>query len=147
MISLILTGCGNGKDDPLLRDINGHSFHFSDLRGKWVFINYWATWCGPCKKEIPQLNQFYESNKQKDVVVFGVNYDQVPSKEIKIMAKNLNIDYPTLALDPAKSLGLGDIPGIPVTFLFDPKGVLVKTLYGEQTTKSLEAVLSQTKSS
>ena len=86
MISLILTGCGNGKDDPLLRDINGHSFHFSDLRGKWVFINYWATWCGPCKKEIPQLNQFYESNKQKDVVVFGVNYDQVPSKEIKIMA-------------------------------------------------------------
>jgi thiol-disulfide isomerase/thioredoxin len=144
-LSLVLTSCGNKGSDPILRDINGQVFHFSALKGKWVFLNYWATWCGPCTKEIPQFNQFYEMNKQKDVTVLGVNYDKVPVNEMKVMVKKMNIRYPNLAIDPAKALGLGDIPGIPVTFLFNPQGQLIKKLYGEQTKQSLEKVLIEQK--
>lgn len=125
----------------VLHETDGKKTPFSALKGKWVFINYWAPWCETCVQEIPEFNRFYQRHKQDKVALFAVNYDDLPLFEQNHLMKQLNINYPSLLNDPGHALNLGDIRGVPVTFVFNPKGELVKTLYGGQTAKSLDKVM------
>ena len=84
----------------ILEEMNGHSFSFSELAGKWVFINYWATWCQFCLDEIPEFNRFYEHHKH-NIQVFGVNFDALPIVRQQTLIKQLDIRYPSLKHDPA----------------------------------------------
>lgn len=125
-----------------LQDVNGQKTSLDDLKGKWVLINYWAGWCQTCIEEIPELNRFYLNHKKDPVALYAVNYDSPPLFEQNNLIRKLNISYPSLTNDPARELNLGDIRGVPVTFVINPKGVLVKTLYGGQTSESLDQVIS-----
>ncbi|CEK09141.1 TlpA disulfide reductase family protein [Legionella hackeliae] len=120
-----------------LTTINGERITFSSLQGKWVFINYWASWCQPCLDEIRELNRFYQQQQAK-VALFAVNYDMLPADEQLGLIKKYNIRYPSLQNDPAKQLHLGSIPGVPATFVFNPQGKLSQILYGPQTVASLK---------
>ncbi|MFI4918313.1 MAG: TlpA disulfide reductase family protein [Legionellales bacterium] len=131
----------NSQAEVLLHDTHGQSTAFSTLKGQWVFINYWAGWCRTCVDEIPEFNRFYLSHKKDPVAVYAVNYDALPLVEQEILIKKLNISYPSLMQNPANELHLGDIIGVPVTFIFNPKGTLVKTLYGGQTAETLNQAM------
>jgi thiol-disulfide isomerase/thioredoxin len=124
-----------------LHDLSGEKIPFATLQGKWVFINYWASWCQSCIDEIPELNNFYNKNKHNDVAVFAVNYDALPTVTQKQLIRQFGIKYPSLKKDPAFVLKLGHIRAVPVTFVFNPKGELTDTLYGGQTMASLKEVL------
>lgn len=124
----------------VLHPIQGKDISFSELQGKWVLINYWASWCQPCLDEIPELNQFYDNNKNK-MALFAVNYDMLPDKMQQQLTRHYNIHYPALKEDPAGPLHLGDIRGVPVTFVFNPQGKLTETLYGGQTAKNLNSLI------
>lgn len=126
----------------MLHDMTGQKISFFDLQGKWVLINYWASWCQPCIDEIPELNNFYEKNKENNVALFAVNYDALPLRMQQQLIKQFDIHYPSLKRDPANALQLGDIRGVPVTFVFNPQGQLSNTLYGGQTVESLKEVLA-----
>lgn len=128
-----------GHTDAVLTETNGQHYLFSSLKGKWVMLNYWAGWCQTCIDEIPELNHFYQ--RHKDIVLFGVNYDGIPLVKQHQLIEKYHIKYPHLQQDPGHALNLGDIVGLPVTFIFNPKGELVDTLYGGQTAKSLEKAL------
>ena len=141
-ITLLIISLQNAYAETVLHGLHGEKTPFSSLAGKWVFINYWASWCGPCVDEIPQLNRFYEQNKDKNFAMFAVNYDALPVAQQELLIDQLNIHYPALKQDPAKPLNLGDINGVPVTFVFNPQGILVDTLYGGQTVRSLNKVLA-----
>lgn len=121
-----------------VQDIDGKVIQLADYRGKWLVINYWAAWCGPCAKEIPELNAFYQAHKDHNAVVLGVNYDGLTAGKLHELVKKLNIHYPILATDPKSALGIQHVPGLPATFIVSPEGKLVKTLYGEQSQASLE---------
>lgn len=129
--------------DPLLQDMNGPLFKLKDLRGKWVFINYWASWCKPCLHEIPILNQFYEMNRHHNLALFAVNYEGLPNEAQLELIHRFQIQYPSLAYDPADPLRLGEIRGVPVTFIFNPQGQLRHTLFGEQTKETLQSFLTE----
>lgn len=124
--------------DVILEDTKGHNISFSSLKGKWVLINYWASWCKTCVEEIPEFNRFFQKHGNDTVALFGVNYDSLPLNKQNNLIKELNIQYPSLSTNPAFALGLGDITGVPVTFVFNPAGELVNTLYGGQDVKALE---------
>lgn len=143
-------GClllANAHAETVLQDLQGEKILFSSLAGKWVFINYWASWCQPCLEEIPELNRFYEQNKANNFAMFAVNFDALPVMEQKMLIKKLDIRYPMLKQDPAKSLHLGQIEGVPVTFVFNPKGELVDRLYGGQTARSLNQAFAASQTS
>ena len=123
--------------EPVLHDIHGQKIFFSTLRGKWVLINYWASWCQSCLEEIPELNRFYEQNKHKNIALFAVNYDALPPELQHQLVKQYHIQYPALLRDPADALHLGEIQAVPVTFIFNPAGKLSNTLYGKQSIRSL----------
>ena len=129
----------------VLHPIQGKVIPFSELQGKWVLINYWASWCQPCLDEIPELNRFYDSNKKDTLALFAVNYDMLSDEMQQQMIQHYHIHYPALKKDPAGPLRLGDIRGVPVTFVFNPQGKLMKTLYGGQTAEHLTDLIKPIK--
>jgi thiol-disulfide isomerase/thioredoxin len=124
----------------LLHDINGQTVPWSSLRGKWVFIHYWASWCHPCLEEIAALNHFYHANK-KNIALFAVNYDALPKKALASQLREADIQFPSLTNESEHALQLGEISVVPVTFIFNPEGKLTNTLYGGQTSSSLNAII------
>lgn len=129
---------------PIFTNQNGQIVDLKNHPGQWMIINYWAPWCEPCKRELPEINHFYLTHRHH-VVVYGVNYDHPPVTKLKAFAKKMGLDYPLLVQDPAKYLRLGNIRGLPTTFIFNPKGKWVKVLVGPQTRVSLEAAINSEK--
>lgn len=118
-------------------DAQGKLIKIDDYRGKWIVVNYWASWCPHCQDEIPQLNAFYHAHHNKDAVVLAIDVDQTDNKNLPQIIKQLNIDYPILDF-PGPDIGVNQIQGVPSSFLINPKGQLVKAVFGELTEKDLE---------
>jgi thiol-disulfide isomerase/thioredoxin len=112
-----------------------------DLRGQWVVINYWAPWCTPCIKEIPQLNAL--DAQYPNLTVVGVNYDGASGAELEQQRQKLGVAFASLAEDPAAQLGTPRPVVLPTTLILDPAGQLVATLVGPQTLESLAKVTGQ----
>jgi thiol-disulfide isomerase/thioredoxin len=108
------------------------------LRGQWVVINYWAEWCKPCIKEIPELNAL--DRDHDTVTVLGVNYDGATGDALQAQLDALQVQFKTLAEDPAALLGLDRPSVLPTTLIINPAGELLDTLVGPQTLESLLAV-------
>lgn len=133
--------------DFTLNDISGKQHHLSDYRGKWVIVNYWATWCPPCLDEIPELSEFHEKHHAKDAVVLGINYEE--DIDIPYLRKFIDeylISYPILRGDPDGPAPLGQIYGLPSTFIISPDGEVVSRKVGGITQAQLEDFLRQNKS-
>ena len=108
-----------------------------DLRGQWVVINYWAEWCKPCIKEIPELNAL--DSDYDAITVLGVNYDGATGEDLQTQLETLQVGFRTLAEDPAALLGLNRPTVLPTTLIINPEGELLDTLIGPQTLESLLA--------
>ena len=122
---------------PLLA---GGSTSLAELRGRWVFVNYWAEWCAPCREEIPELNHLHEEDA--DAYVLGVNFDQLDAETMRPQAEALGIRFPVAAVDPSPELGL-DLPEVlPSTYVFAPSGERVAILRGPQTLEALRAAMA-----
>lgn len=102
-------------------DHTGKKLRLADYRGKWVLINFWATWCPPCLKEIPDLVSLYESRKN-DVMVIGVAMDYQDPKTVLKYAKRLSITYPLVLGDQKMAAQIGPVSMLPTTYVFDPDG-------------------------
>ena len=140
--SLILNACEN-SDYYILNEGGGR---LEDLRGKWVVINYWADWCPPCLKEMPELSAFYETNKE-EVLVFAYNFDQLQGEELQDQINNFNVNVPSLLTDPGLLFGWKEPGSLPATFILDPEGNLLESLIGPQTKESLEFLIERYKRS
>jgi protein SCO1/2 len=121
---------------PVAQDSKGNSINLADYRGKWVVINYWATWCHPCLEELPELNRFYQRYSDK-AVVLGVSFDQLPASQIQQLAQRLALNFPLFSSFPMDAFGIKNINALPITFLIAPDGHLQETLHGPQTQASL----------
>ncbi|MBS0350371.1 MAG: TlpA family protein disulfide reductase [Proteobacteria bacterium] len=132
--------CACNKSHAVI-DSQNQQIKLSDWRNKWVIINYWAGWCESCVQEIPELNSFYQKH-QKNIVLVGVNQDNLPKNQLIAAIKQLHIQYPVLQTDPAKILALPAVQVLPTTFIINPKGQLVKVLLGPQSTHSLEDIIN-----
>jgi thiol-disulfide isomerase/thioredoxin len=112
-----------------------------DLRGQWVVINYWAQWCKPCIKEIPELNAL--DQRYDKVTVLGVNYDGATGAELEQQRQQLGVQFGSLQQDPAAQLGVPRPVVLPTSLILDPNGAVVATLVGPQTEQTLAAATQQ----
>lgn len=136
----LLIGCGQSKRDDFYTDSAGNVGYFSDHRGRWMLINYWAIWCKPCVTEIPHINEFAHNNQQT-VSAFSVNFDGKQGEQLSQQIEKLGIKFPTLNSDPASVLGYPRPTVLPTTLIFDPAGKLHRTLQGPQTLQDLQQAI------
>jgi peroxiredoxin len=133
--------------DFALPDIYGVKHSLSDYRGKWVVVNYWATWCPPCLEEIPELDAFHLKHKHKDAVVLGVNREDIDPASLREFVDDHFISYPILTTDPEQSLPLGPNLGLPTTYLISPQGEIAASHLGAVSAAQIEKyIYSKTKS-
>src|SRR5487761_1930411 len=94
IIFLLFLSLPAHADGFLFKDIHGGTLQLSDYRGKWVLVNFWATWCPPCQAEIPELSALYTAHKNKDLVVIGIAMDYKDAKTVLDFVKAKTMSYP-----------------------------------------------------
>ena len=107
----------------VLSELGGQTFDLSKLRGKVVLVNYWATWCAPCKKEMPVLNSFYRRYHEQGLEIIGISADH-PEDLAKMRKMSSTLAYPTSTLDKISQDGFGAPEGFPLTYVIDREGVV-----------------------
>ena len=114
----------------------------SDFLGKWLVVNYWADWCPPCIKEMPELESFYNQNENK-ALVLAYNFDRLEGSDLKDQILRFKVNIPSILNDPGLLFGWNTPPSLPATYIINPEGILVETLIGPQTKDSLEAIIKK----
>ena len=119
-----------------IETLDGKSFDLAQQRGHWVVLNWWATWCAPCRKEMPDLSAFQQA--RKDVVVLGLAYEETEADDIKAFLKEHPVSYPMARLDVENPPKDFDVPrGLPMTYLIAPDGSVAERFLGPVTAAQL----------
>ncbi|MFQ5643229.1 MAG: TlpA family protein disulfide reductase [Thiogranum sp.] len=141
---LLFTAAANAEPvDYSLPDMDGKMHALADYRGKWIVVNYWATWCPPCQEEIPDLVSFHDSRKDDDAVVLGINLEDVGEEQLAAFVDSFMISYPVLRSEPLATTPLGPIPGLPTTYIIAPDGSPVARQVGPVTKKQLDDYIAR----
>ena len=136
----IIYGCS----EPEYYLFDGREGRLEDFNGKWLIINYWADWCPPCIKEMPELSAFYESNKD-EVLVLAFNFDELEGSDLKEQILRFKVEIPSLLTNPKELYGWQPPENLPATYLIGPQGIFRESVIGPQTQESLEKLLDKNK--
>lgn len=151
MAALLLLAAAYGSvrasaNDFTLLDLEGQPHSLSDYRGQWVLINYWATWCPPCLKELPELEVFHQRSGGH-AVVLGVNMETIEQSRLRAFVESQSLSFPILvasARPPSHDL-VGPVDSLPTSYLVAPSGKLVARQVGIITADGLDAFIARYK--
>jgi cytochrome c biogenesis protein CcmG/thiol:disulfide interchange protein DsbE len=133
-MTLLICGCGSCEDksgaashaapDFALKDLNGRIHRLTNLRGRVVVLNFFATWCGPCRQEIPDFVRLYQRFRGKGLEIIGVSLDQEAGAVLGPFIRHYGITYPIVLGTREVVVDYGGIRGIPTTFVIDHNGAI-----------------------
>jgi thiol-disulfide isomerase/thioredoxin len=125
-----------------VKDLHGHEISSADLRGKVVLIDFWATWCQPCKKEMPGYQKLLDRYGSRGMAVVGFKFDTMKDMEDPVQfAKRIGVRYPLAAAADDLKQKFGGIEGLPTTLLYDRDGILRNKIIGFEYTDIIESEL------
>jgi thiol-disulfide isomerase/thioredoxin len=121
--------------------VDGSTYELAAHRGKWVVVNFWATWCAPCLKEMPGLDALYKARDDIDMV--GLAYDDISVADMQAFLQEHPVSYPIVILDTfAPPADFATPRGLPTTYLIAPDGKALKPFVGPVTAKEIEAAIA-----
>ena len=142
MFSLPLFAQAN-QEERQFTDIHGNAMAMSDMLGKWVVVNYWASWCPPCLEELPELEHFHHTHKDDLAVVLGINTEEGMShSSLADFAEDFMLSFPIIPLQQELP-HFGAVPGLPTTFLINPEGEVVARQVGKVTAEMIENFIAR----
>jgi peroxiredoxin len=142
------TAVGGSAPDFTLKSNSGKNIKLNEYRGDVVMINFWASWCGPCRQEMPALEQLYSKYKDLGFVILGVNIDEDSSKAVSMLSK-IPVSFPVLFDNTKKVSNLYGVSAMPTTFLLDRDGNLrylhkaYKPGYEQKYAKQIKALVRE----
>lgn len=147
LIVLLLTSPGlqasDKSEQPIdftMQQLHGEEVSLSEFRGNWVILNYWATWCAPCRKEIPDLTALHDA--REDIIVLGLAFEDTEIENFDEFLEEFHPSYPILLVDvyePPEPFGAPKV--LPTTIILNPEGYAVKTYLGPVTREDLESFI------
>lgn len=138
VLTSVVSSQGKKASDFELKTSEGRTVQLSKLKGKVVLLNFWATWCGPCRKEIPDFLEVYQQYKGKGLEIVGVSLDEEGWSIVNPFVQQYKINYPIVIGTGKLVKAYGGFEFIPTTFLIDKKGAIVHTFTGVVTKAELE---------
>jgi thiol-disulfide isomerase/thioredoxin len=146
VVSMAMSGCAD--PDPAVETqvplADGSATQFSHWDGRWILVNYWAEWCAPCRKEIPELNRLHAERNASGVVVVGVNYDGLTGEKLRTLVDEMEIRFPVLVDDPRLRWNAEQPSVLPTTLVIGPDGQLKDVLVGPHTYESFSRAMQLT---
>jgi thiol-disulfide isomerase/thioredoxin len=137
---LLLITFNATANEFVFSDMQGKVQRLSEYRGKWVLLNFWATWCPPCLEEIPDLVEMHNARSTTDFAVIGVAMSSSRDSVISF-GKQLEISYPIVLGDDKSAAQIGRINALPTSYLYDPSGKLVSYQTGMVTREAIESYI------
>jgi thiol-disulfide isomerase/thioredoxin len=133
---------GSRLPDFSVKDFNGRVISSADLRGKVVIIDIWATWCAPCKKEMPGYQELEDRYGSRGLVVIGLKSGMMADTEDpRQFARKMRITYPLAAATDDLIRKFGELEGLPTTLIYDRQGILRQKIIGFEYTQTIESDL------
>ena len=145
LCSLLTLACPVNAAGFSLEDLQGNTHRLEDYRGKWVLVNFWATWCTPCLSEIPELSSLHDAHENNDLVVIGIAMNSGSSKRVADFSQAHGINYPVVMGNRRVAAQIGKLDVLPTSFLYDPSGKQVSHQAGEVTRKGVETYIKNKK--
>jgi thiol-disulfide isomerase/thioredoxin len=135
---------GSRLPDFSVKDLQGRQISSADLRGKVVLIDFWATWCKPCKQEMPGYQKLVELYSPRGFAVVGFKFNDMPDTEDPILfAKKIGVRYPLAVVPDGLRQKFGGIEGLPTTMLYDRQGILRYKIVGFEYTDAVESQIKR----
>ena len=125
-----------------LQDVEGTTQSLNQYRNRWVIVNFWATWCGPCIREIPELMAFAKRYPEQ-VQVLGIAFEKTPVDEIRAFVAEFGVSYPVFLIGDQPLVPMEPLKGLPSTFLVSPSGQVVHSHVGPVSENELVGWLAQ----
>ena len=147
MVFMLLLACLSVSHaaDFMLEDIQDRTHHLADYRGKWVLVNFWATWCSPCLSEIPELSSLHNAHKDKDLLVIWIAMQSGSRRIVDDFARAHGISYPVVLGDFKTARQIGAVDVLPSSYLYSPNGEQVSYQAGEVTRANVETYIKNKK--
>ncbi|MCY7769800.1 thiol-disulfide oxidoreductase ResA [Bacillus haynesii] len=127
-----------------LEDVDGNRLKLDELKGKGVFLNFWGTWCEPCKREFPYMANQYKVFKDKGVEIVAVNVGE-SNLAVRNFMKDHGVNFPVVLDKDRQVLNAYDVTPLPTTFLINPDGEIVKVVTGEMTERMIHDYMNMIK--
>lgn len=148
VIMALFTSCSVGQSgkkapDFTLTDLEGDRFTFSSTRGKVVILDFWATWCPPCRMEIPHFQELYEEYGDSGLEIVGVALDKGGASTVGPFAREMGITYPVVMGNTEVASLYGGVRAIPTTFIIDRDGVIVSKAVGYRDKAFFEEIIKE----
>ena len=125
-----------------MQTVDGKPYDLAEHRGQWVLVNFWATWCGPCLHEIPELSALHAKRGNIDVV--GLAYEDIEPADMQAFLKQRPVAYPVVIVDPYDPPADFAAPrGLPTTYLIAPDGKIARQFLGPVTAQEIEAQIAK----
>lgn len=133
---------GSRLPDFSLKDLRGKELSSADFKGKVVLVDFWATWCQPCKKEMPGYQKLLDAHGKRGLVVVGFKFDTMADTEDPLrFARRIGVHYPLAVASDSLRKAFGGIEGLPTTLLYDRQGILRQKIVGFEYTSVVESDL------
>jgi thiol-disulfide isomerase/thioredoxin len=126
----------------MLKDVDGREVKAGDFKGKVVVVDFWATWCPPCRKEIPEYVALQEKYRSRGLVILGLSLDEAPPAEVKAFGEQFKVNYPLVMADADTAEAFGGIEGLPTAFVIDRDGNIRHVKLGLAKAAEFEALVT-----
>jgi peroxiredoxin len=127
-----------------VRSLDGDAVSLTSFRGKAVLVNFWATWCGNCKVEMPWLAQLREKYASQGVEVLGILTDNSSPEKVAAITQKYGVQYPILMCNHKTAQAYGGLPELPASFFIDRRGIVVAVMDGADSEQQIEANIRKT---